>query len=91
MHQSTIRGCGRASPTDHINLGDGFRVLKPGNTRDRYLVSREGARSLVWRIYDHREYDDPLQPHRERPGLTAQQLKRDRLGKYKPFVGLHLY
>ncbi|MGA9383238.1 MAG: putative CRISPR-associated protein [Phormidium sp.] len=34
---------------EHINLGNGLRWLKPGRTTDRYLVSVEGWRMLVWR------------------------------------------
>jgi putative CRISPR-associated protein (TIGR02619 family) len=34
---------------EHINVGNGLRWLKPGNTTDRYLVSVEGWRLLVWR------------------------------------------
>jgi putative CRISPR-associated protein (TIGR02619 family) len=34
---------------EHINVGQGLRWLKPGNTTDRYLVSIEGYRLLVWR------------------------------------------
>ncbi len=34
---------------EHINQGNGLRWLKPGNTTDRYLVSLEGWRLLVWR------------------------------------------
>lgn len=33
----------------HINVGDGLYWLKPGRTTDRYLVSVEGWRLLVWR------------------------------------------
>ncbi len=33
----------------HINVGNGLYWLKPGNTTDRYLVSIEGWRLLVWR------------------------------------------
>jgi putative CRISPR-associated protein (TIGR02619 family) len=33
----------------HITLENGLRWLKPGNTRDRYLVSIEGWKLLVWR------------------------------------------
>jgi len=35
---------------EHINVGDGLRWLKPGRTTDRYLVSVEGWRLLVWRV-----------------------------------------
>lgn len=34
---------------EHINTGNGLRWLKPGRTTDRYLVSIEGWRMLVWR------------------------------------------
>ncbi|MFN6455773.1 MAG: putative CRISPR-associated protein [Nostoc sp. EfeVER01] len=33
----------------HINVGDGLYWLKRGRTTDRYLVSVEGWRMLVWR------------------------------------------
>lgn len=33
----------------HINQGNNLFWLKPGRTTDRYLVSREGWRLLVWR------------------------------------------
>jgi hypothetical protein len=35
--------------SEHINVGNGLRWLKPGRTTDRYLVSVEGWRMLVWR------------------------------------------
>ena len=34
---------------EHINVGNGLRWLKPGRTTDRYLVSVEGWRMLLWR------------------------------------------
>jgi putative CRISPR-associated protein (TIGR02619 family) len=34
---------------EHKNVGNGLRWLKPGRTTDRYLVSVEGWRMLVWR------------------------------------------
>lgn len=34
---------------EHINVGDGLRWLKPGRTTDRYLVSKDRWRLLVWR------------------------------------------
>ncbi|MFM7423670.1 MAG: CRISPR-associated protein [Elainella sp.] len=34
---------------EHINVGNGLRWLKPGRTTDRYLISVEGWRMLVWR------------------------------------------
>jgi len=38
-----------ASKQEHLNMGNGMRWIKPGNTTDRYLVSVEGWRVLVWR------------------------------------------
>ncbi|MUG95759.1 putative CRISPR-associated protein [Scytonema sp. UIC 10036] len=35
--------------SEHINVGNGLRWLKPGRTTDRYLVSVEDWRLLVWR------------------------------------------
>jgi putative CRISPR-associated protein (TIGR02619 family) len=35
--------------TEHINVDNGLRWLKPGRTTDRYLVSKDGWRLLVWR------------------------------------------
>jgi putative CRISPR-associated protein (TIGR02619 family) len=37
------------SLAEHINVGNGLRWLKPGRTTDRYLVSVEHWRMLVWR------------------------------------------
>jgi putative CRISPR-associated protein (TIGR02619 family) len=37
-------------PTTHCNNGNGTYWLKPGNTPDRYLVSVEGWKLLVWRV-----------------------------------------
>ena len=34
---------------EHVNVGKGLRWLKPGRTTDRYLISVEGWRLLVWR------------------------------------------
>ncbi len=34
---------------EHLNCGNGLRWLKPGRTTDRYLVSVDGWRLLVWR------------------------------------------
>lgn len=38
-----------AAPETHINNGNGTYWLKPGRTPDRYLVSVEGWKLLVWR------------------------------------------
>lgn len=60
------------SLSEHINVGNGLRWLKPGRTTDRYLVSVEGWRMLVWRaIREDQEganYPNKVQvdPHTER-------------------------
>lgn len=38
-----------AAPNTHVNNGNGTYWLKPGRTPDRYLVSVEGWKLLVWR------------------------------------------
>ncbi|WP_341531081.1 hypothetical protein [Nostoc sp. UHCC 0302] len=45
----------------HINVGNGLYWLKPGRTTDRYLVSVEGWRMLVWRAIreDQEGFDYP--------------------------------
>ncbi len=74
----------------HDNWGQGFYWLKPGaHTRDRYLVSVEGWRLLVWQIADKPEYEALLQ--RQRSGDVVGQLLRDRAKKYAPFVRMDLY
>jgi putative CRISPR-associated protein (TIGR02619 family) len=74
----------------HEAFGSGLFWLKPGNhTRDRYLVSVEGWRLLVWRIVDHDEYDDMLERHRK-----ADQGKRimdDRRSVYEPFFRMDIH
>ncbi|MCS6976853.1 MAG: putative CRISPR-associated protein [Gemmatales bacterium] len=53
---------------EHINAGNGLRWLKPGRTTDRYLISVEDWRLLVWRAiredqvgsdYPHKVTVDP--------------------------------
>lgn len=41
----------------HGNAGQGFSWLKPGSTSDRYLVSIEEDRMLVWEAVDHQDYE----------------------------------
>jgi putative CRISPR-associated protein (TIGR02619 family) len=41
----------------HANIGNGFSWLKPGNTTDRYLVTIENWKLLVWKAVDHAEYE----------------------------------
>jgi hypothetical protein len=69
---------------EHINVGNGMRWLKPGRTTDRYLVSVEQWRLLVWRAVREDEVgsDYPtrvqVDPHRERD-------------KYAPFSRMELH
>lgn len=61
---------------EHINLGNGLRWLKPGRTTDRYLVSLEDWRLLVWRVIreDQKGPNYPnvvtIDPVRERSRFT---------------------
>lgn len=64
---------------EHINMGQGLRWLKPGRTTDRYLVSVEGWRLLVWRAI--RE-DQEGAKYAQKVKVDA---KRDRR-KYLPFI-----
>ncbi len=58
---------------EHINVRQGLRWLKPGRTTDRYLVSVEGWRLLVWRVIredqEGKEYASNIEvnPERDRP------------------------
>ncbi len=69
----------------HARLPGGFVWLKPGNTTDRYLVSVDRFRLLVWRIVDHAEY--------ERFGSWQEKqweaLRAD--ARFQPFVRMDLY
>lgn len=67
------------SPAEHINIGDGLRWLKPGRTTDRYLVSVEGWRLLVWRVIREDEIGNQ---YASRVQVNPQ---RDR-AKYAPFI-----
>lgn len=64
----------------HGNAGEGLFWLKPGRTTDRYLVSVESWRLLVWRIEDHAEYER-LSAH---PALGAT-ARTERASRYAPF------
>lgn len=72
----------------HAAWSDALFWLKPGqHTRDRYLVSVEGWRLLVWRILDHYgEYQDRLQDRTQGARIIA-----DRRRRYEPFVRMDLY
>lgn len=63
----------------HINLGNGLLWLKPGRTTDRYLVSIEGWRMLVWRAI--REDQEGSQY----PSQITINPNTDR-GNYSPFM-----
>lgn len=74
----------------HDPLDGGLYWLKPGqHTRDRYLVSEEGWRLLVWRMVDHDEYDRLLQENRQ-SNLGAKVVK-ERGSRYEPFFRMDLY
>jgi putative CRISPR-associated protein (TIGR02619 family) len=62
---------------EHINVGNGLRWLKPGRTTDRYLVSIEDWRLLVWRAI--RE-DEVGADYAERVMIDP------RSGRYQPFT-----
>jgi putative CRISPR-associated protein (TIGR02619 family) len=71
------------------NWSQGLFWLKPGRTKDRYLVSTEGWRLLVWRICTHDEYDRLLDQGRKTdPGM---RIAADRRAQYEPFVRMDLY
>jgi putative CRISPR-associated protein (TIGR02619 family) len=68
---------------EHINVGDGLRWLKPGRTTDRYLVSVEDWRMLVWRAiredeiggdYARRLTIDPLRDRRRHGPFTRMEF-----------------
>ena len=85
-----------ASDSEQLERGrhevwtQGLFWLKPGqHTRDRYLVSVEAWRLLVWRILDHGEYDKMLdQARKSDVGVRVASERRDR---YEPFVRMDLY
>lgn len=64
---------------EHINAGYGLRWLKPGRTTDRYLVSIEGWRLLVWRAIR----EDELGPQYESKVKVVPEKDRGRFG---PFI-----
>ena len=72
----------------HDPWSNGLFWLKPGqHTRDRYLVSVEGWRLLVWRITDHYgEYEDQL-----RDRTHGDRIAAVRRAQYEPFVRMDLY
>jgi putative CRISPR-associated protein (TIGR02619 family) len=74
----------------HEPWSNALSWLKPGpHTRDRYLVSVEGWRLLVWRMTDHAEYDTLLA--RARKGDVGAAIAAERRNQYEPFVRMDLY
>jgi putative CRISPR-associated protein (TIGR02619 family) len=75
----------------HKTWPEGLRWLKPGqHTRDRYLVSVEGWRLLVWRMVDHQEYDKMLD-NNVGSDKVARTLLEQRRAKHEPFVRMEFY
>lgn len=74
----------------HDAWSSGLFWLKPGeHTNDRYLVSVEDWRLLVWRIVDHKTYVELLDQNRKRDAGAA--LIAARRAQYEPFVRMDLY
>lgn len=74
----------------HDSWSNGLFWLKPGqHTRDRYLISVEGWRLLIWRIVDHKEYDDLLTQNRKSD--AGARLVAERRAQYAPFIRMDLY
>lgn len=63
----------------HLNQGSGLYWLKPGRTTDRYLVSKEGWRLLVWRAIREDQIGSQY------PAKVVVNPTRDR-GSYAPFM-----
>ena len=71
--------------TEHIKADNGLRWLKPGRTTDRYLVSIEEWRMLVWRAiredevgpdYPQRLSIDPVNDRRRYEPFTRMEFDR---------------
>lgn len=74
----------------HKSLSNSLVWLKPGeHTRDRYLVSEEGWRLLVWRMVDHDEYDRMLQEDRQ--GNPGARIEGERRRLHEPFFRMEIY
>jgi putative CRISPR-associated protein (TIGR02619 family) len=69
----------------HGNAGEGLTWLKPGRTPDRYLVSEEGWRLVVWEVCDHEEYEG-----RSAVRDLGRSVRAERASKYAPFVRMEL-
>lgn len=73
----------------HGSWSNGLFWLKPGPTVDRYLVSVEGWRLLVWRIVEHKKYDGMMDQNRQRD--VGAGVMAERRSRYAPFVRMELY
>lgn len=74
----------------HESWSNGLFWLKRGqHTRDRYLVSVEDWRLLVWRMVDHDEYDRLLQNNRE--GDQGKRIAEERKNRHEPFLRMEFY
>jgi putative CRISPR-associated protein (TIGR02619 family) len=73
-----------AAKHEHVNVGQGLRWLKPGNTTDRYLVSVEGWRLLVWRAVREDEVGEDY------PTRIVVDPRQDR-DRYTPFIRMELW
>lgn len=73
----------------HDSWTHGLFWLKPGNTSDRYLVSINGWRLLVWRMMLHDEYDHILDENRKAD--LGKRFIENRNRDYAPFVRMELY
>jgi hypothetical protein len=63
------------------------RAFPGPHIRDRYLVSVEGWRLLVWRIADHYgEYEGQLHDR-----TLGDRIAAERRAQYEPFVRMELY
>ncbi|MBN2885892.1 MAG: putative CRISPR-associated protein, partial [Chromatiaceae bacterium] len=88
--QRVARSVEQLAVGKHESWSNGLFWLKRGDhTRDRYLVSVEGWRLLVWRIVDHDEYDKLLTQNRKAD--AGVRVVAERRAQYAPFVRLELY
>jgi putative CRISPR-associated protein (TIGR02619 family) len=88
--QRVLRSREQLQAAKHDAMAGGLFWLKPGqHTRDRYLVSEEGWRLLVWRMVDHDEYERLLQENRQ--SNLGAKLLQDRRSRYEPFFRMELY
>jgi len=70
---------------EHINMDNGLRWLKPGNTTDRYLVSIEDWRLLIWRAIREDEVG-PDYPHKVEIKKPQEERKH-----YTPFIRMEIF